>query len=123
MAENKRYRFVKDYRSGDLIWAPGQEIDVTEDYAAWLNRDVPGCLVEVDVEAERKAHEADLVAKAVAKAEADFQKAAEKEAAERAADKPPADRMVKGAPEKRADDMMKRENTPGVVDKEPKRGA
>lgn len=87
MAENRRYRFVAHYRAGDLIWEPGQEIDVSEDYAAWLNRDVPGCLVEVDVKAEAKA-------KADAKAEAEAE-------ADRAAEKPPHDRMQRQPESKR----------------------
>lgn len=100
MAEQRHYRFAKDYRSGRGVWAPGQEIDVTPEEAAWFNRDVPDCLVEVDVKAEQKAKEAEIAAKALAKAEADAPKAKADE--ERAADKPPADRMVRQATEKRS---------------------
>lgn len=103
MAEQKHYRFAKDYRSGRGVWAPGQEIDVTPEEAAWFNRDVPDCLVEVDVKAEQKAAEAEIAAKALAKAEADAKAKAKAKADEeaRAAEKPPHDRMVKSA-EKRS---------------------
>lgn len=109
----RRYRFSSDYSSGRGVWTAGQEIDVTPAEADWFNRDVPGCLVEVDVKAEQKAAEAEIAAKALAKAEAD---------AKRAAEKPPADRMVKAAGEKRDEGVMTRETNPSVVDKEHKKG-
>lgn len=111
--ELKRYRFAADYASGRGVWTVGQEIDVTQDEADWFNRDVPGCLVLVDVEAEHAAEIAKEAERLLAK---------EKKAEERAAEKPPADRQVKAAPEKRDEGVMTRENTPGVVDKEHKRG-
>lgn len=88
----KRYRFAADYSSGRGVWTVGQEIDVTPDEADWFNRDVPGCLVLVDVEAEHAAEVAAAAEKLAAK---------EKKAEERAEDKPPADRQVKAPESKR----------------------
>lgn len=101
----KRYRFVVDYRAGDLSWSKGQVTEFEDAYAAWLNRDVPGCLEEIDEKAERAKAEAEIIAKAQAKAEAEAKKEADAkakaEAETRATDKPPADRQVKEAPAKR----------------------
>lgn len=43
-----RYRFVLDYKSGAGAWRAGDEADFAEDFAAWLNRDVAGCVEAVD---------------------------------------------------------------------------
>lgn len=78
----KRYKFVLDYRAGDNVWTTGQIGEFDEDYAAWLNRDVPGCLEPVEEPKPKKAEPKD-------------------DAETRAADAPPADRMHRAPAGKR----------------------
>lgn len=73
-----RYRFVTDYRSGAGQWAAGELVELTDDLAAWLGRDVPGCLEPVVDEPEP-----------------------EPEPEPRAIEAPPADRMQRKPAQKR----------------------
>lgn len=73
----RRYRFTRDYASGAGTWAAGDEAEFSEDFAAWLNRDVAGCVVPADEPEPESAPEA------------------------RAVEEPPQDRQVKRAPRTR----------------------
>lgn len=42
-----RYRFTCDYKSGAGAWAKGDVVDLDDETAAWLLRDVAGCIVPV----------------------------------------------------------------------------
>lgn len=44
-----RYQVQHRYQGGGLgPWAPGQEVDLDPPVAAWVNRDSPGTLAEVE---------------------------------------------------------------------------
>lgn len=75
----KKYTFVKDYKSDAGIWHKGESVDLSEDVAAWFNRDVDGCLEEAKQEKKTEA---------------------------RAETKPPADRQVKAAEQTRGEGAM-----------------
>lgn len=40
-----RYRFTGDYTSGAGSWSNGDEAEFDDGFAAWLLRDVAGCIV------------------------------------------------------------------------------
>lgn len=73
----KSYRFVVDYKSDAGAWTAGEVVEFADDFAAWLNRDVAGC-VELVTEPEP-----------------------EPEPEPRAVEAPPQDRMVKRPARKR----------------------
>jgi hypothetical protein len=50
---SQQYKFVKDYSSGFGAWTKGQTVELEEDQAAWMNRDVPDCLVPVKEEKKK----------------------------------------------------------------------
>jgi hypothetical protein len=87
---SQRYRFLANYRNGDLAYTKDQVTEFDPDFAAWLNRDAPGCVEPVDEAAERAKLEEEILAKA---------KTAEEKA--RAKDAPTADRMQKAPTAKR----------------------
>jgi hypothetical protein len=131
----QRYRFVTDYRSGYGTYAPGQVIEVEPDVAEWINRDIPGCLeavVETDptkmsrdelnayaagrgvAEPENLASKAEVLAAIDATAA----QPDEEEAETRAIDKPPADRQIKAATQKRGkEDPITTADFKATVDK------
>lgn len=43
-----KVRFTVDYRSDAGAWQAGDETELDEDFASWLNRDIPGCVEPVD---------------------------------------------------------------------------
>lgn len=43
-----QYRVTQTYRSNDIGYVEGQILDIDENTAAWMLRDVPGCIVPVD---------------------------------------------------------------------------
>lgn len=42
------HRFTCNYKSGAGVWAKGEIADLDDETAAWLLRDVAGCIVPVD---------------------------------------------------------------------------
>lgn len=52
-----QYRFTCDYSSGVGAWAAGEVAELDDDTAAWLLRDVAGCIVPVDAQDEADAEE------------------------------------------------------------------
>lgn len=76
------YRFITAYKSGIGTWAEGDTAELDDDTAAWLLRDVAGCIEPVEAEAPANP-EADEVTE------------------ERALDAPQHDRQLKRAPRKR----------------------
>lgn len=51
-----RYRFTCDYKSGYGQWKYGEEVEFDDETAAWLLRDVAGCIEPV-TEPEARAME------------------------------------------------------------------
>ena len=103
-----RLRCVSRYRTAKLSVEVGQVLDLSEAEALALQADAPGCWEDADQADERHAaalaeqqrleEEAAQLKAAQEQAEAE-RKALEKAAlAEKALDKPPADKMIKGAP-------------------------
>lgn len=41
----KRYRVTQTYKSADTSYVEGQILELDDDTAAWMLRDVPGCIV------------------------------------------------------------------------------
>jgi len=74
-----RYRFTCNYKSGAGSWSKGDEEAFDDTTAAWLLRDVAGCIVAVDAPDAPDATEA----------------------ASRALDTPAHDRQLKKAPRTR----------------------
>lgn len=52
-----RYRFTCNYESTVGSWQAGDEADFDADLAAWLLRDVRGCIVPVDAPASPRSDE------------------------------------------------------------------
>lgn len=48
-----RYRFTIDYASSQGMWAKGEEVELDDETAAWLLRDVAGCIEPVEESSER----------------------------------------------------------------------
>lgn len=60
-----QYRFTCNYQSGAGSWRQGETAELSDDLAAWLLRDVAGCIepVEAETPAEPEpAQERDLSA-------------------------------------------------------------
>lgn len=49
------YRFTCDYKSDFGAWAKGDEAEFDDITAAWLLRDVAGCIEPIDAEPEGRA--------------------------------------------------------------------
>ena len=50
-----RYRFVAAYQSAAGTWDAGEEVDLAPETAAWLLRDVPGCIEPVEPETRQRS--------------------------------------------------------------------
>lgn len=67
----KTYRVTQNYSSGDQTYVEGQLLELDDDTAAWMLRDVPGSIVPVGATAPVnrvvEAAPADRMVKAVGK--------------------------------------------------------
>lgn len=42
-----QYKVTQSYKTGDVAYVEGQILDIDDATAAWMLRDVPGCIVAI----------------------------------------------------------------------------